>query len=129
MRHPRNGRRAKDAPSRRDLRGTHQIARARSSRLVSGIVEAHHRDRMRGLAIAAIKFSAILSMPPPELTEREEVRFHLGYLTSEHLWGDMQIDTQSVDMKLTDVPFHLAAMMLVPLGEYIRLHPKQDTEE
>jgi hypothetical protein len=90
---------------------------------------AAHRERMQGLATAAMKFSAILSVPPPELTEKEEVRFHLGYLTSEHLWGDIQIDTTSVDIKLTDVPFHIAAMMLVPLGEYIRLHPKKDTEE
>jgi hypothetical protein len=90
---------------------------------------AAHRERMQGLATAAMKFATILSVPPPELTEKEEVRFHLGYLTSEHLWGDIQIDTQSVDMKLTDVPFHVAAMMLVPLGEYIRLHPKQESTE
>jgi hypothetical protein len=88
-----------------------------------------HRERMKGLATATLKFAAILNVPPPELTEKEEVRFHLGYLTSEHLWGDIEIDTRKVDIKLTDVPFHIAAVMLVPLGEYIRLHPKQDTEE
>ncbi len=38
---------------------------------------AAHRERMRGLATAALKFAAILSVPPPELTEKEEVRFHL----------------------------------------------------
>jgi hypothetical protein len=90
---------------------------------------AEHVERMKGLATAAMKFAAILSVPNPELDEKEEVRFHLGFVGIEHLWGDIQIDTRSVDMKLTDVPFHIAAMMLVPLGEYIRLHPKKDTEE
>ncbi len=88
---------------------------------------AEHVERMKGLAIATMKFAAILNMPPPELDEKEEVRFHMGFCGT--LWGDVQIDTRSVDIKLTDVPFDVAAMMLVPLGEYIRLHPKEETEE
>jgi hypothetical protein len=88
-----------------------------------------HRARMETLATTATKFAAILNIPPPELTEKEEVRFHLGYLTNEHLWGDIKIDVQSVDVTLTDIPFHIAATMLVPLGEYIRLHPKQESTE
>jgi hypothetical protein len=90
---------------------------------------AAHVERMKGLATAALKFAAILNVPNPELDEHEEVRFHLGFVGIENLWGDIQLDTRAVDMKLTDVPFHIAAMMLVPLGEYIRLHPKKDAEE
>jgi hypothetical protein len=90
---------------------------------------AAHRERMKGLATAALKFAAILGVPPPEIGEKEELEFRVGYLTDEHLWGGIQIGTQDVDMKLTNVPFHIAAMMLVPLGEYIRLHPKQESTE
>jgi hypothetical protein len=85
--------------------------------------EQEHRARMQGIANAALKFAAILRMPPPEVSEDERARFHVPF--SSGVYGDVQIDSQSVDVKLTDVPFHVAAMMLVPLGEYIEQHPKE----
>jgi hypothetical protein len=89
---------------------------------------AAHVERMKGLAIASLKFAAILNIPPIEPDNKEEVQLHLGFVTSEQLWGDVRIGTQDVDIKLTDVPFHVAAMMLVPLGEYIKAHPKERGE-
>jgi hypothetical protein len=84
---------------------------------------AEHLERMKQVANAALHFGAILQVAPPEVSEEERVRFHLGYVGS--IWGDVQVDEHSVDIKLDDVPFEIAAMMLVPIGEYIRAHPKE----
>ena len=88
--------------------------------------DAEHHARMKQVANAALHFGAILQVAPPEVSEEERVRFHLGYVGS--IWGDVQVDAQSVDIKLDDVPFEIAAMMLVPIGEYIRAHPKERDE-
>ncbi len=87
---------------------------------------AAHVERMQGVASATLKFAAILNMAPPEVSEKEQARFHMGFVGEVR--GDIQLDTKSVDIKLTDVPFHIAAMMFVPLGDYIKQHPKEPAD-
>jgi hypothetical protein len=48
---------------------------------------------MKGLDIAAMKFAAILSVPPPELDDKEEIRFHLGMLASS-IYGATSTSTR-----------------------------------
>jgi len=78
---------------------------------------------MKQVANTALHFGAILNVTPPEVDEQERVQFHLGFVGS--VWGHIEVDTQSVDLKLDGIPFDIAAMMLVPLGEYIAQHPKE----
>ncbi len=85
-----------------------------------------HLERMKQVAQAALHFGAILNLTPPEVSEQEVCQFHLGFV--EKMWGHVEVDTQGVDIKITDVPFEIAAMILVPIGEYIRAHPKEKDE-
>jgi hypothetical protein len=87
---------------------------------------AEHLGRMKGVANAALHFGAILKVTPPEVDDQERARFHLGFVGS--VWGHIEVDTQSVDLKLDGLPFDIAATMLVPLGEYIAQHPKEKDE-
>jgi hypothetical protein len=81
---------------------------------------------MKQVANATLHFGAILNVTPPEVDEQERVQFHLGFVGN--VWGHIEVDTKSVEMKIDDVPFDVAAMMLVPLGEYIKAHPKEKDE-
>ncbi len=87
---------------------------------------AEHLERMKQVANVALHFGAILNVTPPEVGDDEQVRFHLGFIGK--IWGDIHINRECLDIKLTDVPFDLAAMMLVPIGEYIKRHPKEQDE-
>ena len=88
-----------------------------------------HHARMKQVANAALHFAAILQVAPPEVAEEERARFHLGHIGC--VYGTIEIDTHSVEMKLDDVPFALAAMMLVPIAEYVQRHqePSEETDE
>jgi hypothetical protein len=63
----------------------------------------------------------------PEVSEQENCQIRVGYHTN--IWGDIVVGNKDVDIRLTDVPFDLAAMMLVPLGEYLRQHKKEQSED
>jgi hypothetical protein len=87
---------------------------------------AEHLERMEQVAQTGAYFASILNVESPGAGDDEQVRLHLGYIAD--IWGDVHISLQSVDLKLTNVPFNVAAMMLVPIGEYIKQHPKEQDE-
>ena len=89
---------------------------------------AAHVQRMQGVAMATLKFAAILNLPPPEVNDSEEANFSVSFRHVESVYGDIRIKSKDVQIKLDYIPFHVAAMMLVPLGEWIRQQPDVEDE-
>jgi hypothetical protein len=85
---------------------------------------AAHIARMQSVQQTAQQFAAILNLPTPEVKDDERARFSMYDVKG--IYGNIEVNSKDMDIALTDIPFDLAAMMLVPIGEYIRAHAKED---